>query len=341
MHSGVTLILSAAGALCATSSLASGEALRTDDAPFFRRVTARMLLSLAFLGAAVVGGALELLRAPAIPSGAWLSPLLLAAGAWAALRAYVGAPRRRGNETFAERLTPRGQYALGLLAAALLVDLSGGRLPSTSRQFQTFADNSNSTLVVLGMVLTGLGAGAAAATFRAGSPLLPGTGPLPQRLRPLAKGTVALLGLALAAVGLASYLSPSAGMLLCLLVLALGITTGGFALFFAARPGWQDAPGPCGISPRGWVSLALLALAVGLLAAHEGQLLGPLGGMTSPDGRPPGTATREPGGAVGDPLSLWSQGSPEAPATPSPAEAGGPLSSPSIVDVSKWHHPKP
>jgi hypothetical protein len=295
-----------AGSLCAASSLAAGEALRKDDQPFLKRVTSRMLLSLAFLGSAVAGSALAWLRAPeGSPSGSWRSVALLAAGVAATVWAYAGGPRRRGNESLGERLTPRGKLALGLLTAAQVADLVSGQLPATIKQFQTFASGSTSTLAVLGLVLMSLGTGAAAAMFRSGNPLAAGPGPLLQRLSPLAKGTLTLLGLALGVVGLATFLSSEVGMLLCLVLLALGITTGLFALAFAVKPGTTDAPGPWGISSRGWVSLAFLALAGGVVGAQEARLLGPLGTVTAAANKS-GTVPREAAAPVGDAPSVWS-----------------------------------
>jgi hypothetical protein len=301
------------------SSLAAGEALRKDDEPFLRRVTSRMLLSLAFLGSAVAGSALAWLRAPeGSPSGSWLSVALLAAGAGATLWAYAGGPRRRGKESFGERITPRGKVALGLLTAALVVDLASGQLSATIKQFQTSARGSTSMLAVLGLVLVSLGTGAAAATFRSGNPLATGPGSLLQRLSPLAKGMLTLLGLALGVIGLAAFLSSEVAMLLCLALLALGITTGLVAVAFAAKPGPGDAPGPWGISSRGWVSLAFLALAGGVLGAQEARLLGQLGPAIAANKS--GTSRREAAAPVGDAPSVWSMRKYE----PTSADSTGP-----------------
>jgi hypothetical protein len=302
VSSGVNLILALVGSLCAASSLAAGEALRKDDEPFLKRVTPRILLSLAFLGSAVAGSALAWLRAP---EGSWLSVALLAAGVGATVWAYAGGPRRRGNESLGERLTPRGKLALGLLTAAQVADLVSGQLPATIKEFQTSAGGSTSILAVLGSVLLTLGTGAAAAMFRSGNPLAGGPGPLLQRLSPLAKATLTLLGLALGVVGLATFLSSEVGMLMCLVLLALGITTGLFALAFATKPGTTDAPGPWGISSRGWVSLAFLALAGGVLGAREVRLLGPLDTVTAAANKS-GTSPREAAAPVGDAPSVWS-----------------------------------
>jgi hypothetical protein len=295
------------GSLCATSSLAAGEALRKNDEPFLRRITPRMLLSLAFLGSAVVGNAQAWLRTPeSAPAGSVLSLLLLAAGAGVTLWAYLRGPRRRGDESLGERLTLRGKLALGLLSAALVVDLCSGGLLGMIKQFQACASGSVSILATLSLVLVTLGTGAVAATFRSGNALLPGTASLLHRLSPLAKGAFTLLGLALAVVGLADLISPEQPMLVCLALLALGITTGLAALSFAPVPGTTKAPGPWSISSRGWVSLAFLGLAGGVLVSQEARLVGLLGNMAVSTANRSSSALREPVGPVTDEPSNWS-----------------------------------
>jgi hypothetical protein len=267
-----------------------------------------MLLSLALLGSAVVGGALELL-APTAGSapGSWLSLALLAAGAGATLWAYASGPPRRGDESFAQRITPRGKLALGLVTASQVVSLPGGLALAAVEQLRASAGGSTSLLAVLGLILVTLGTGAAAATFRSRGAVLPGPGPLGQRLSPLARATCTLLGLALAVVGVASFLSPEGGMLLCLVLLTLGAATGLFALLFAAKAGARDEAGPAGIPSRGWVSLALLALAGAVLGAQEARLLGPLSGLAASDANRSRAGALVPVKPVGDEPSAWSQ----------------------------------
>lgn len=306
MNSGVGFMLSLAGSFCALSSLAAGEALRTNDEPFLRRITPRMLLSLAFLGSAVVDRAQAWFRAPErFAAGSILSLLLLAAGAGVTLWACVRGPRRRGDESFGERLTVRGKLALGLLSAALVAELCSGGLFGTITHFQASATGAVSILALLGLVLVTLGTGAAAATFRSTNALLPGTAPLLHRLSPLAKGSFLLLGLSLAVVGLANLIAPDRQMLLCLVLLALGISTGLGAVLFASLPGIKDVRGPWSISSRGWVSLVFLGLAGGALATQEARFVGLLGSTTASTNRS-GTGLREPVGPVTDELSNWS-----------------------------------
>jgi hypothetical protein len=266
-----------------------------------------MLLSLALLGSAVVGRLLAGPQASAgAASGSGLSLLLLAAGTLATLWAFVSGPAHRGGEFLGERITPRGTLALGLLTAAQLLDLDTGHLRATIKEFQSSSNGSTSILTMLGLVLVALGTAAAAATLRSGNPLLATTGPLLQRLSPLAKGTLALLGLALGVVGMACLLSSDVALLLCFVLLALGATTCLFALFVAAKPGANDAPGPWGISSRGWVSLALLALAGGVLGAQEARRLGSLGSVSAAGPNKTGTSPRDPVDPVGDAPSVWS-----------------------------------
>jgi hypothetical protein len=293
MNFPLSLVFSLAGSLCAASALAAGEALRTADEPFRRRLTARMVLSLVLLGCALVSSALELLGpAPGGGSASGLGLLLLAAASGATLWAYWRGPPRRGNESLRERLTRRGLLALGLLALALFVAAGGGRALAKiaplkdlfraprlrlGEQFQALGRQAVSILAVVGLFLVMVGTGTAVALFRSRSPLLPGQGFGWKRLSGLAKGTLCILGLALAVVALASVLSSVAGMFLSLALLALGIVTGAIALLPAFR---SDPPGGLalgGISPRGWVSLALLGLSGVVLATQDARILAPPG----------------------------------------------------------------
>jgi hypothetical protein len=291
----VNLILTFAGSLCATSCLAAGEALRTGDQPFWRRMTPRMLLSLALLSCATVGTALALFLQPSsLALGACISLLLLAAGTGATLWAYVAGPPYRGGESLGERLTRRGKLALALLTLSQIVDLGAGAAlaavasaasPSGSRALETLehlqasSQQSVSILALLGLFLMTLGTAVAVATFRSSSPLSPEGGYFLKRMSLLARGAFLILGLALAVVGFASLLKPEVGMFICLMLLSLGIVSGLLALFSRSKPG-VDEPARWGISSRGWVSLTLIALAGVVLVAQEARALGPLGTRT-------------------------------------------------------------
>jgi hypothetical protein len=304
MSYALNFILSLAGSLCVTSALAAGEALRTDE-PFARRITPRLLLSLALLGSAVVGATFEVLRAPA-GLFSHLALLLLAAGTGTAVWAFLAGPRRRGDEALGERITPHGKLALGLLLAAQVADLSTGRALATVQLLRGPGSGTTPILGVLGLFLLVLGTGAAAAMFRSGSALLRDAGSVGQRFSPLAKGTFLLLAMALAVVGLAGLLAPESGLFLCLTLLTLGITTGLAALFLDLKAGAGAEPAPWGISARAWVSLGLLALAGLVLGAQEVQLLGTsasqMGGLGSP--RADQSAAARP---VADGPSVWSR----------------------------------
>jgi hypothetical protein len=295
MSYSVNLVLSFAGSLCATSSLAAGEALRTGDQPYWRRMTPRMFLSLALLSCATVGAALALYLQPSpLAPGAWISLLLLAAGTGATLWAYVTGPPYRGGESLGERLTRRGKVALALLTLSQIVDLgagtalaavasaaspSGGRALQTLGHLQASSQQSVSILALLALFLMALGTAVAVATFRSSSPLSPEGGYFLKRMSLLARGAFLILGLALVVVGFASLLKPEVGMFICLMLLTLGIVSGLLALFFRPKPG-VDEPTRWGISSRGWVSLTLLALAGVVLVAQEARVLGPLGART-------------------------------------------------------------
>ena len=247
MSYSVNLVLSFAGSLCATSSLAAGEALRTGDQPYWRRMTPRMFLSLALLSCATVGTALTLCLQPSsIAPGSCIGLLLLAAGTGATLWAYVAGPPYRGGESLGERLTRRGKLALALLTLSQIVDLGAGAAlaavasaasPSGSRALETLehlqasSQQSVSILALLGLFLMTLGTAVAVATFRSSSPLSPEGGYFLKRMSLLARGAFLILGLALVVVGFASLLKPEVGMLISLMLLTLGIVSGLLALY--------------------------------------------------------------------------------------------------------------
>jgi hypothetical protein len=143
---------------------------------------------------------------------------------------------------------------------------------------------------------------AAAATFRSGKPSSANTGPLSQRLSPLAKGTLSLLAMSVGVVGLACFLSADVAMLQCLVLLVLGATACLFALPLAASAAHD--PGPWGISSRGWVSLALLTLAGSVLGVREAHLLAH--GTVTAAANKPTNSLQDSAGAVSDAPSVWS-----------------------------------
>jgi hypothetical protein len=321
----VNLVLSFAGSLCATSCLAAGEALRTGEQSFLKRMTPRMLLSLALLSCATVGTALALLLQPStIAPASWISLLFLAAGTGATLWAYVAGPPCRGGESLGERITRRGMLALALLTVSQVADLGGGTAlaavanavgPSGQRALETLAHlqasgrESVSILALLALFLVALGTGVAVATFRSPNPLSAEGRFFLNRMSPLAKGTFLILGLALVVVGFASLFEPEVGMFICLLLLALGIASGLLALFFTSKPGVAE-PAPGGISSRGWVSLTLLALAGVVLVAQEARVLPALVARTD---------AAEPGGREQSPSATGSgAGAAPTPGTDSP-----------------------
>jgi hypothetical protein len=281
------------------------------------RSSVRMILSLAFLGSALAGTALELFWAPtgAAP-GPWLGLLLLAAGTAATLWAFACGPRRRGGETLRERFTPSGS-SRWLLAAAQVVDLFSGKDSATVQQLQATAGAVSAVLGALGLVLLALGTGAAVATFRSRTALAPGDGPPARRLSPLARGTFTLLGLALAAVGLAALFTPEVGTLLCLVLLTVGILTGLGAVGIIPRSGTRDEPRSLGISSRGWVSLVFLLLAGVSLGGQQVRLPWSLEGLGAGEGGQSQARKQEPTARVGDEPSIWSQ-----PYLPDPASQG-------------------
>jgi hypothetical protein len=293
----LTHVLSLAGSATAAVSLASGEGLR-DEGEAARRARPRMLLSLVLLGAAVVAGTAELAAGGALPH---LGLLLLAAGAGLTYRAYRAAPPRRDEESPRRRFTRPGLVAVGVLAAAEFVLFGGDRLlPAgavSSGNLQAAAGQAVGALNALGVVAVAAATILAAALFRSRGPVAPGDGFGWRRLTPLARKALGAQALALAVVGLAGALSADPGTFTALTLLLLGAGAGVAALLHGPRP---DAPAPWGVSPRGWVSLVLLALAGLSLASREVSLLWP----------PAASARQADGtsvaGPVTDPPSVWS-----------------------------------
>jgi hypothetical protein len=268
MSNAATTFLALAGSACAALSLASGEALRRDDGPFARRITPRQLLALVLLGLAVVEGAADGLRGRGSPALlALASALILAAGTGAMLWTFATGPRFRGDESLGERITWRGKIVLGVLLAALVVDLAAGGAVAELLKVRV---PGSLVLALVALLLIALGTVATASTLHAGSPLLFASEQTPRRLSPLAKATAVLLGLALAAITLATILAPEVGLRLGQVLLALGVASGLYALVHNGTANAPPQPGLMGISSPGWLSLAFLGLAgvvVGIQAA--------------------------------------------------------------------------
>lgn len=275
MNSAATSLLSLAGCLSAYFSLASGEALRTEDGPAPRRFTPRMVLSLVCLCAAVLGSLAMAFQAPGGLSFFMCLPaLLLAMGTGLILWAYLTGPRLRGNETLGERLTRRGQIALGVLVAGQLAELATGQAFAPLKQWLPSSTGVLAFLGVLGLLLVLLGTGTAAMLYRSSTLLLPREGSLLKRLRLPVKGAVLFLSLALVVLGLASLLAPEIEAFMTLLFLTLGIVTGIMALYLDRKAGSASEAAPWGVSPRGWVSLGLLGLTAVTLGVQDLRLLG-------------------------------------------------------------------
>jgi hypothetical protein len=297
----VSFVLSLAGSLLATLSLAARRAPRPAGPPA-RWLPARLVLALFFLGSAAVGRVVEMLEGQGVaPPASWLDLVLLLAGAGATLWAFTGRGPSPARESPSQRVGGRGKVALGLLLADLGVDLSSGRL---SEAVQPLLGGAAGTAILVGLpglVLVALGTGVAAAAIRGQSTAPPGPGPLWRRLGTRARVAFAILGLALAAVAAGAVLAPSSGLLVCLMLLALGIAAGLAAVFHQGKE-----PALAGISPRGWVSLALLAAAGLTLTAQEVRHLGgAVGRRAGPSARARGEETT-PRVSVVDNLSVWS-----------------------------------
>jgi hypothetical protein len=234
-----------------------------------------MLFCLILLGLATAVSTAEAVRAPmgSVPLTI-LTPLLLAAGTGTTLLAFATSPRRQGNESLKERITGRGLIALGLLLGAQGVNVLAGLDVMGITQLQSAGSWTAAILPVLALSLVAIGTGAAAAAFRSRNSLRPGSEPVLKRLSPLARGTFILLGLALGVLGFTSLATLDSGLVPSLILVALGIVAGLFALFADSRGERSGEPVRKGISPRAGVSLALLVLAVVVLGGQGYRLLG-------------------------------------------------------------------
>src|SRR5947209_1981634 len=98
---------------------------------------------------------------------------------------------------------------------------------------------------ILGLVLVILSTAAVFLTFRAGPLLEPGAEVLWKRLRPRVRGTLVLVMLAIAVVGLHDRIAPASEVLLGLILFLLGVGAGLFS-YVAHSPGLGE-PAPLGI----------------------------------------------------------------------------------------------
>lgn len=314
MSQPVGILLSLGGSLCAALALTSGEAPHRAAPRWWQRLTPRMVLALVLLALALAVGVTDAFAAPGgEPVLTWAALTALALGTGAALWAFVSGPSRVSSEPPAERLSRRGKIALGLLSAAELAAFGAGQaaaLPDVNVSLPT-------ALGVLGLVLVGVAGGSAAATFRAPAPLRPGPEPWWQRVSPLARVTLVVLGLAAAVLALSAALFPGPGATLSLVLLLLGAAAGILSYTFDPRAPAPVSAAPSGISPHRWVALALVGLA-GLAFGAERFGLSTAPSRTeaaastaAAPALPAAKATEPPGGAVRDhtqPTTTWTPG---------------------------------
>jgi hypothetical protein len=224
--------------------------------------------------------------------------------------------------------------ALVLLAGAIALSLGAGLTAGGL----VGAPAASSGLGLLGLLLVFVGTVAELAAFRSGDLVRAGGGPALRRLSPRARGTFAILGLAAAAVGSAAALAPATGLYLCLVLLLLGAGSGLAATLLHGRAGSAGEPLPWRVSPRGWVSLGLLASAGVVLGAAQ---FGPTAGWRE---AAPSLSVGDRGGAE-TPKSSAASPTPWTERSPyrgDPGVAGGDTrrlpKSPSVVDLSEWKH---
>jgi hypothetical protein len=121
----------------------------------------------------------------------------------------------------------------------------------------------------LGLFFLVLGTGGAVWTFLARNTAAGDTMSEPRRTTPKPWWTLAVLGLAVAALVLTNLMLPTPAGLLGLALLILGTGAGLFGYLFDGRAKSPCQPAILRISPRGWVSLGLLVLATGVVALEQ------------------------------------------------------------------------
>lgn len=260
------------GSWAALAAFLAGDRLRKRAGSALPQFTRRTGGALALLGLAGLAGVAAVVQGSVdevFPAYAALA--LWFAGLGATLWAFRAGPPAEGEAATGPRMTRRGWTALALLSGAQVTALLNDRLVDTFRQFQVQARALSLALGALGLIFLALGTGGAARTFLAGSAVPGGRGTALRWLPATPRWTLTALAVALAVLFLANALVPTPGCSLGLVLLVLGTGTGLFAYVCDAGVRAKDEPAWLRISPRSWVSLGLLALAMGVLTFEQAR----------------------------------------------------------------------
>jgi hypothetical protein len=283
------------GSWAVLAAFLKGDRFRRPGSSVVPRATPRILTPLALLGLAAVAGLVSVVGAPAdkvYPAYGALALLVLGVGT--AVSALLGAspaggeeasqPRIGklpllqspnslvaigGEEASQPRIGKRGWTALALLSSAEVVGVLNDWLVETLNQWQGPVGARSVVPGALGLLFLVLGTGGAAWTFLARNTAAGDTASDPRRTMPRPWWTLAVLGMAVAALVLANMMFPTPAGLLGLVLLMLGTGAGLFGYLFEGRATSPSQPAILRISPRGWVCLGLLVLATGVVALEQ------------------------------------------------------------------------
>jgi len=258
------------GAWAVFEAFLKGDRLRRHGNSVVPRATPRIVTSLGLLGSAGVAGLVDVVREPAdkvYPAYGVLALLGLGAGtAVSALRRASPAGR---DEAPQPRVTKQGWAALALLLSAQVVAALNDRVVEAFHRMQGPAGVRSVIPGAFALFFLVLGTGGAAWAFLARNTAPGGTVSEPRWATPKPWWALAVLGLAAAALVLTNFILPTPAGLLGLVLLVLGTGAGLFGYLSDHRAKSPGQPAVLRISPRGWVSLGLLALATGAVTLNQ------------------------------------------------------------------------
>jgi hypothetical protein len=260
------------GTWAVLTALLNGDRFRRRGGSVVPLPTPRILVALTLLGSAGVVGLVGVAGEPAgkvYPAYGALA--LLALGVATAVAALRRAPGAEGEEASQPRITKQGWTALALLSSAQVVGVLNDRVVDTVNRLQGPAGGHPVVPGALGLFFLVLGTGGAVCMFLARNTAAGDSTPQPRRITPRPRWTLAVLGLAVAALVLTHLIFPTPAGMLGLVLLILGIGAGLFGYLFDDRARSPGQPVLLRISPRGWVALVLLVLATGVLALAQAR----------------------------------------------------------------------
>jgi hypothetical protein len=266
----VCLVLLLLGSWATVAALIAGDRLRREGTSILPRVTPRVGTALALLALAGVAGVVSVAQQPAaatFPHYVTLGLLFLGTGVTLAALTRAAPPQADGLSQ--PRITNQGWTALALLGSAQVAGMVNHRAVEAVQHVPAQAAGHSPVWGLIGLLCLASGTCAAATTFLARRP--PGddsvAGMVP--LNPRSWWALALLGVALALLGLDTLAAPTPGGFFSLVLALLGVGAAVFGRVADAREKSEERSAILRISPRGWISLGLLTLAIVVLAGQQ------------------------------------------------------------------------